>query len=174
MICKKCGVDKLETEFYRRSDNGKLYKICKKCCQEDQKGYIQNYRQRHKKQYREQQNKYNRERRSIDPIYKLITNMRNRTVQAVKNNTRPDHTMKLFGCTGPELKTYLESKFQPEMTWENYGHNGWHIDHIRPIVSFDLSNSEEQRKCFHYTNLQPLWAMENLKKGKNIIPLGGI
>jgi hypothetical protein len=51
------------------------------------------------------------------------------------------------------------------MNWSNYGLHGWHIDHIRPCASFDLSKSEEQRKCFHYTNLQPLWAKENLSKG---------
>jgi len=50
------------------------------------------------------------------------------------------------------------------MTWSNYG-KGWHIDHIKPCASFDLSNPEQQKICFHYTNLQPLWAIDNIKKG---------
>ena len=70
-----------------------------------------------------------------------------------------------MGCTEVELKTYLESKFQPGMSWDNYGRTGWHIDHIRPLSSFDLSNADEQARACHYTNLQPLWAKENLSKG---------
>ena len=64
-----------------------------------------------------------------------------------------------------ELKIYLESLFQEGMTWDNYNFYGWHIDHIIPIASFDLSDPEQQKKCFHYTNLQPLWASDNLQKG---------
>jgi hypothetical protein len=74
-----------------------------------------------------------------------------------------------LGCTIPELKFYLESKFQPEMTWDNWSYEGWHIDHIIPLDSFDLSNKEEFLKACHYTNLQPLWAEENFKKNNKII-----
>jgi HNH endonuclease. len=51
------------------------------------------------------------------------------------------------------------------MSWDNYGRDGWHIDHIRPCASFDLTDPEQQRQCFHYTNLQPLWAADNIRKG---------
>ena len=68
-----------------------------------------------------------------------------------------------------ELKYYLEGKFQSGMTWENHGFRGWHIDHILPCSSFDFTKIEEQKKCFHYTNLQPLWAHENLTKAEKII-----
>lgn len=63
------------------------------------------------------------------------------------------------------LKNWLKLQFKEKMSFENYG--TWHIDHIRPCSSFDLSLSEHQEACFHYTNLQPLWAKENLKKGKS-------
>ena len=69
-----------------------------------------------------------------------------------------------MGCTIPYLKKYLESQFNEGMTWENHGENGWHIDHIKPCAAFDLTKPEEQKKCFHYTNLQPLWGNENHEK----------
>ena len=73
-------------------------------------------------------------------------------------------TLELLGCSVEELKKHLENQFIKGMTWNNYGLHGWHIDHIKPCASFDLTKEEEQRKCFHYTNLQPLWAKDNLSK----------
>ena len=72
-------------------------------------------------------------------------------------------TMELTGCELPFLKGYIEGKFVEGMTWENHG--SWHLDYVRPCCSFDLTQEEEQKKCFHYTNLQPLFAKENLSKG---------
>ncbi len=75
--------------------------------------------------------------------------------------------MKLLGIPHMYfLKTWLECKFKEGMTWEN--RNLWHIDHVLPCSSFDLTKAEEQAKCFHYTNLQPLWASENLSKVKRL------
>ena len=54
------------------------------------------------------------------------------------------------------------------MTWKNYGRNGWHIDHILPCSSFDLTDPEQRRKCFHYTNLQPLWEIDNIRKSDKV------
>lgn len=73
----------------------------------------------------------------------------------------------MIGCSIEELKQYLEKQFKEGMTWDNYGE--WHIDHIIPCAAFDLTKEEEQLKCFNYTNLQPLWAEENEKKGDKII-----
>jgi hypothetical protein len=80
-------------------------------------------------------------------------------VGAVKNV----RTFELIGCTPPALKLWLESKFKPGMGWHN--RSEWHIDHIRPCASFDLTDPVQQRQCFHYSNLQPLWATENILKG---------
>jgi hypothetical protein len=74
---------------------------------------------------------------------------------------------KLIGCPLLELKSYLESRFLPGMSWEN--RSEWHIDHIRPCASFDLTDLEQQRACFHYTNLQPLWAADNHRKGAKVL-----
>ena len=74
----------------------------------------------------------------------------------------------IIGCTLEQLKKHLENQFTAGMTWKNYGRNGWHIDHIKPCTSFDLTDPKQQRKCFHYSNLQPLWAAENISKGNRI------
>lgn len=71
---------------------------------------------------------------------------------------KSDSTMKLVGCSTKFFHDYIESKFTKGMTWENRGNNGWHFDHIRPCSSFDLSDPEQQKLCFHYSNYQPLWA----------------
>jgi len=70
--------------------------------------------------------------------------------------------MRLVGCSMEQLRKHLEEQFAAGMSWENYGK--WHMDHIKPCASFDLSREAEQHKCFHYTNLQPLWAKDNLRK----------
>ena len=68
-----------------------------------------------------------------------------------------------------ELKKYIESKFSPGMNWDNYGKkDGWNIDHIIPCAYYDLNNFEQQKQCFHYTNLQPLWAEDNIRKKNKI------
>jgi len=98
--------------------------------------------------------------------YKIVNNLRNRLHKGIKGKTKKVNI--LLGCTVEECKKYLESKFQDGMSWENYGFRGWHIDHIKPCSSFDLTKEEEQKKCFHYTNLQPLWWHENLSKGAKL------
>lgn len=76
----------------------------------------------------------------------------------------------LIGCTVPQVKAHLEAQFHEGMTWENYGRGGWHIDHIRPCASFDLTDPNQVRQCFHYTNLQPLWEWENCTKSDSWEP----
>lgn len=89
---------------------------------------------------------------------KLIRNLRNRINSSLSGLEKSESTIKLLGCTIDFLKEYLELKFTKGMTWENRGISGWHVDHIKPCSSFDLSDPEQQKICFHYTNLQPLWA----------------
>jgi hypothetical protein len=85
-----------------------------------------------------------------------------------QKTTKCKKTLELLGCSLEEARNYIQSKFKEGMTWENYGLYGWHIDHIIPCASFDLKDPEQQKKCFNYTNLQPLWWHENLSKGANI------
>jgi hypothetical protein len=118
------------------------------------------YRQNNK----EITNQYFYKRKKTDINYKLISNLRTRMYHAVKNNQKSGSAVRDLGCSISEFKLYLELKFQEGMNWENWGIHGWHIDHIQPLDSFDLTNREEFLKACHYTNLQPLWAEENLKK----------
>jgi len=119
-----------------------------------------------KKRYR-QKNPVSRVVHQSSIHRKIAINIRNRVNLAIGRQSKSDSTMALLGCTVPELIAHLESLFQDGMSWQNHGRYGWHIDHIRPCVSFDLSDSEQQRQCFHYTNLQPLWAGDNLRKGSS-------
>jgi hypothetical protein len=87
--------------------------------------------------------------------------------QALTHSLKSGSSINDLGCSVRELKIYLESKFQSGMSWDNHGE--WHIDHIKPLSSFNLSNRDEYLKACHYTNLQPLWAKDNFKKNNKII-----
>lgn len=109
---------------------------------------------------------YQRNRRNNDISYKLLCICRKRTNQAIKSTYKRNTTIELLGCSHDFLRTHIEKQFKFGMNWNNYGIGGWEIDHIKPCALFDLKDPEQQKQCFHYTNLQPLWAKENLSKGK--------
>ena len=89
---------------------------------------------------------------------------------AIYNNKyKYTSAVNLLGDSIPNVIKHLEKQFKLGMTWANHGKNGWHIDHIIPCAHFDLSDPAQQRACFHYTNLQPLWAFDNISKGAKII-----
>lgn len=113
--------------------------------------------------YRQYKRRYEKRRRERDPEFKIRQNLRLRTRLAMGGTLKAARTLQLLGCTIPELRAHLESQFRPGMTWENYG-PVWHIDHRRPCASFDLLDPAQQRECFNFKNLQPLFAEENLKK----------
>jgi hypothetical protein len=119
-----------------------------------------------KKKFNTYFNKWINKKLKEDPHFKLKQNLSHRINLALKTKgvSKSKRTRELIGCTVFELWQHLEKQFQPGMTKENYGK--WHIDHIKPCALFDLTKEEEQIKCFHYTNLQPLWAIDNIRKGK--------
>lgn len=110
---------------------------------------------------------YRRNKRRTDPMYRLRDNLRSRLNKAIQGSYRAGSAVNDLGCSIKDLKKHLEAQFQPGMTWDNYGRTGWHIDHIVPLDSFDLTKLKEVQKACHYTNLQPLWAKDNIKKGNN-------
>ena len=127
--------------------------------------YFKDYTQRNLQKINER----NKKRRKTDPTFNIKCNLRSRLSTVLKGNKKSATTEKLLGCTYKEARLHLESQFTDGMSWDNYGLFGWHIDHIIPCASFDLSDPEQQRQCFHYTNLQPLWAEDNLRKSDKIL-----
>ena len=83
------------------------------------------------------------------------------------NNYKTGSAVKDLGCDIKEFKKYIESKWSQGMSWDNYGYNGWHIDHIIPLVNFDLTDKKQLKEACHYGNLQPLWKNDNLEKSGN-------
>jgi hypothetical protein len=113
---------------------------------------------------REYNKKYLQQARISDKQVALRDNLRSRIRTALKaqNQVKSTKTLELIGCSIEELRKHLENLFTEGMMWQNYGM--WHIDHKKPCSLFDLTQESEQKACFHYTNLQPLWAIDNLKK----------
>lgn len=142
---------------YAKNHWDKLRNDCKEC--------LTKYRKENRKQISKHYCEYEKKRKQIDPEFKLSKTLRSRLGNAIKrkNAIKLESTFELTGCSINFLKGFLEAKFLEGMSWENHGE--WHIDHIKPCCQFNLHNIEEQRKCFHYSNLQPLWKFDNLVKG---------
>jgi len=166
----QCNGCRKKPEYYRNNKE----KIQKKNLERYHKNrtaiiaQIRGYQASHKEERRVWRRLYEQNRLKTDPEFKLIFNMRRRIAIALKTHGKGAGTRELLGCSVEFLWAHLESKFQPGMTKENYGK--WHIDHIRPVDSFDMSDTAQQRECFHWSNLQPLWAVDNWKKGNKYAP----
>jgi hypothetical protein len=194
-ICSKCKEEKEVCEFnVDKTKTCGYYSSCKECCKKYEKlRYIKNrekiiqkqkiyqkntpekrsiiikkYKNKNKEKIREYDRNYDKIKKSNDPIYKLKKNLRRRiksffdSKNVLKNNT----TFKIVGCSPEFLKEYIEKQFSEGMSWELMGQH-IHIDHIIPLSS--AKTEEEIYKLCHYTNLQPLWAEDNLKKSDKIL-----
>ena len=143
---------------------------------EKNKQKMDEYRKEYREKTKEHKRNYDIQYRAVKNLYKndihykikSCLSARLRIAIKSKNGSKSQRTMELIGCSIEFFKSYFEKLFKPGMTWENHGLYGWHFDHIIPCYEFDLTNPKEQKKCFHYTNLQPLWAKENLKKWRTI------
>jgi hypothetical protein len=177
-ICKQCSIDKknkyinnnkekvlLSYKIYRENNKERILKTKKE-------NYYKNidkikiYRKKYNKENREYFNNWEINKVKTDILFKISRNMRSRIrvflkkTKIIKNNK----TFDIVGCEPSELKIYIEQQFQNGMSWDNYGE--WHIDHIIPLNS--AKSEDEIYKLCHYTNLQPLWAHDNLSKGCKI------
>lgn len=130
---------------------------------------VQKWRAKNRGTYRGYMRKWGVARRAEDPLFRIVQNARRRVRRALKGarTRKSTATLLLIGCSARELRAHLEAQFRPGMTWENYG-PVWHVDHRKPCARFDLTDPAQQRTCFHFSNLQPLFAEENLKKGSKI------
>ena len=161
---------------YRQKNLSKLKKYDKARRQEFYDFFVE-YDRQYYQDNKETINAKIKERKKRDPQFRITGNLRSYLSltlrRAAQHNS--DKTVNLLGCSFKELKEHIESQFSNGMSWDNYGRSKdkWSIDHIRPCVSFDLSDPDEQKACFCYTNLQPLWNIDNwsknsLYKGKYI------
>ena len=168
MRCNKCGKDR----GYQRIQYRHIQ--CQACAKigkiGNRKGKKSTPQQRHnisKANYKWRKNQDPNYRPLNATDQRIIHNIRCRLWMAIKD--APMALSKSIGCSTYNLRIYLESKFQPGMSWDNYGDKKgircWEIDHIKPLSKFDLSKKDELKKACHYTNLQPLWKSENRKKG---------
>lgn len=133
--------------------------------------YMKEYRIKNKEKIRLTTNKWKHNKLKTDIKFKIKQNIKTRIISVLKGTSKSQRTMELLGCSIEEFKQHIESQFykDPRMTWETYGPKGWHLDHIRPCASFDLTDPEQQKICFHYTNMQPLWWDLNIAKGDKLL-----
>lgn len=176
-ICIKCNIIKPLDDFPKRKESKDGRRgHCTSCEKIRKKVYRLKYPNVNKEyilkninKHREYRKHLEKRKRTENPLYKLKHNLRIRTKDYFKLNniTKRNKTFDYVGCSPKFLKEYLEKQFIENMSWDNYGLHGWHIDHIIPLSS---ANSEDDvYKLCHYTNLQPLWAIENIKKGNKIL-----
>jgi hypothetical protein len=144
-----------------------INKIWEKNNIEKRRSIWRTYYYKNNKKLNQKKIEYRNKLYAKDSYFRLYTSIRTRINKVIKSNIKCKKTIDLLGIDIKGLWKHLKSKFKEGMTKKNYG--SWHIDHIIPCASFDLSDPKQQAKCFHYTNLQPLWAHENLSKGAKIL-----
>jgi hypothetical protein len=179
-ICSKCKVEKPLSEFHkdRRKKLG-IRSSCKVCHNKTAGSYrgrnrdLLNEKQRlysyeNKEQIKEYFNMYRTKRYNEDTAFRILECLRGRVRWAINHGSKSASTVELVGCTVEVLRDHLESQFTEGMTWDNHSYEGWHMDHIRPCASFDMEDPIQQKECWHYTNLQPLWAFDNMSKGSKV------
>lgn len=112
---------------------------------------------------------YEKKRRKENIQFRLAQILRTRISDLIRRKPKTGSAVRDLGCNLNELKFYLEGQFKDGMSWDNWGRDGWHIDHVVPLAYFDLTNREQFLQACHYTNLQPLWARENYSKGHKLL-----
>jgi hypothetical protein len=192
--CSTCKILKKVEEFHKRSDTRSgLVSDCKSCrkvkqeMRREAKRVYDRLRTREKRdeisakrkiyrlEHKEEKKQYDQrvservnEKRRLryreDRSYRLMTLLRNRIRSALLGRRKAQGSEELLGCSKEYFALYFESLFSLDMTWSHVLSGEIHIDHIVPCAAFDLSDPEQQRRCFHYTNLQPLWGPDNNQK----------
>jgi hypothetical protein len=166
--CSKCSVFQEVKNFHKdKTTQDSLTSQCVSCKNIVRKERTQTEefkakRRETRKKHRKQETEYALNKRRNDPKEKMISLLRTRLLSALKRNEKKGSAVRNLGCSVEFFMEYIQNKFTDGMTWENHGK--WHLDHIRPLSSFDLSNIEDIKLACNYNNLQPLWASDNYKK----------
>lgn len=175
-VCKQCH------KLYKEQNKQKIQRKHKEWLNNN-KDYIYEYNKQYNDKNREQKNEitklwfennpsyhkeWKRKKHNTDIYYRIKSNLRSRFYNAVIKHFKIQSVIDLLGCSVEECKKHIEQQFKPEMTWENHGEI-WEIDHIIPCSNFNLTDIEQQKQCFHYTNLQPLFKTSGIAKKFNYI-----
>lgn len=124
--------------------------------------YMRKYARDNPEKMRKYAREWRRRKRNSDPVARLKNRLRVRLAKSLKHGlVKPESTLQLVGCSAEQLVAYLEAKFEPGMAWGP----AVHVDHIRPVASFDFNDPDQIRACFHFSNLRPMWAGANRAKG---------
>jgi hypothetical protein len=191
-VCSTCNNER--SKKYRKNNSQKCLKLTRDWCHkhpewvynrykkyrlenpekinENHKNFYKNNpekRKEYRKNYKPRKRERRKERQKDDPVYKITNNVRGRMYKYLKklNITKRNRTFEIVGMSPSDLKEYLEKQFTDGMNWENHGQFGWHIDHRMPLDS--AKTEDELYKLCHYTNLQPLWWLDNIHKSTKII-----
>jgi DNA-directed RNA polymerase subunit RPC12/RpoP len=178
--CKSCAQNihtksRNKNKEYYQQKNKEYYQSNKEYLNQLNKSWLKSNLEKYKK-YRKKwlennpgyESNFHKTKRKTDPQFRIKNNLRERMRKALKGNWKKGKTIDLLGCTIEEYKIYLEKQFDKNMTWGNYGIY-WEVDHIKPCDYFDLTNLEEQKECFIFTNTRPLLIYENRKKSNKLI-----
>jgi len=160
-ICTKCltHYPTIKGHFHRDSSKKSGYRTICKNCYKERANLTMDSRREYKREYE-------KNRKKTDVHYKIRAVLTGRIRDAVKNGKKCANTMKLVGCSLDYYKFWIESQFKDGMNWDEFMKGNIHIDHIKECQEFDLSDPDQQRICFHYTNTQPMWKIDNIKKGQ--------
>jgi hypothetical protein len=174
--CSKCKEEKVFSEFNidSRTKSG-LRCICRSCqsiqnakmhlqAGEERLEKMRKYKHANRDTLRVKELEYQKKKRKEDPFYRVKHNIRTRFTKLFNGKIKCKHSLEALGCDLEFFKQYISEQFEPGMTWENYGHDTWHIEHIVPL---DAAKGDVERiyELWHYTNLRPMSAQENWKKG---------
>lgn len=162
--CRQCQIERsLRWKKNNRIRNAKNSSSWYHANQDKAHAGQRRYRLENRDKVRKTKSAVKKKQRANNPEFRLKENYRNRVYCALKRGAKSASTMELLGCSIGHLKVWLTFYFQPGMTWKNYG-PVWHVDHIKPCAAFNLLDPAQQKECFHFTNLQPLFAEDNRKK----------
>ena len=160
-LCKPC-YDTEYSKIYQRT-----YRVAHR---EEMKAYQRSYYAKHREkkviywaEHRRERAIYVKGKYNTDPDYRLANVLRSRMVKALKNKQKSGSAVSDLGCSIPHFKLYIENQFEPGMSWDNYGE--WHLDHVLPLSSFDLTDRSQFLTACNWLNYQPMWAADNLRKG---------
>ena len=164
--CRECS-NQYTRDWYQQNTEYKIQQVSTWCKNNEDKRNInqKRYKDNNEEYIADYKKEYQRRTRKKDIQFKLKGNLRSRLSKALKKNYKSGSAVKDLGCSIEDFKWWLEFWWEEGMNWDNWSTKGWHIDHIKPLDSFNLTNYEELCKACNYKNLQPMWHLDNIKKG---------